>query len=109
MILSTIVQVITGAFEGGRWEGPAASESLLPKRWRDLEKMVKQATRCTQKTCWKDRWNIARHRGSVVDTVFSFLGKADGVVTEHIWDLSAFVAGLIGLWLMQKVKNQKNS
>ena len=109
MIISTIVQVITGVFKGGRGEGPAASESLLAKRWRDLEKMVKQATRCTQKTCWKDRWNISRYRGSVIDTVLSFLRKADGLVTEHIWDLSAFVAGLIGLWLMQKVKNQKKS
>ena len=32
MIISTIVQVITGVFKGGRGEGPAASDSLLLKR-----------------------------------------------------------------------------
>ena len=54
MIISTIVIVITGAFEGGGGEGPAESESFPPKRWRDLEKLVKQASRFTQKTCWND-------------------------------------------------------
>ena len=42
--------------------------------------------------------------GSVVGAILSFLGKAVGFVAEHTWALIVFVAGLIGWWLMQKVK-----
>ena len=46
MIISTVVIVITVAFEGGGGgEGPAESDSFPPKRWRDREKLVKQASR----------------------------------------------------------------
>ena len=45
MIISTVVIVITGAFEGGGGEGPAESDSFPRKRWRDREKLVKQASR----------------------------------------------------------------
>ena len=40
--------------------------------------------------------------GSVVGAALSFLGKAVGFVAEHTWAL--FVAGFIGVWLMQKIK-----
>ena len=43
--------------------------------------------------------------GSVVGTILSFLEKAVGFVAEHTWALTVFVAGLVGWWLMQKVKN----
>ena len=42
--------------------------------------------------------------GSVVGAILSFLGKAVGFVAEHTWTLIVFVVGLIGVWLMQKVK-----
>ena len=42
--------------------------------------------------------------GSVVGAILSFLGKAAGFVAEHTWALIVFVVGLIGCWLMQKVK-----
>ena len=42
--------------------------------------------------------------GSVVGAILSFLGKAMGFVAEHTWALIVFVAGLVGWWLMQKVK-----
>ena len=42
--------------------------------------------------------------GSVVGAILSFLGMAVGFLAEHAWVLSVFVAGLIGWWLMQKVK-----
>ena len=42
--------------------------------------------------------------GAIVDAILSFLGKAIGFVVEHTWALTVFVAGLIGCWLMQKVK-----
>ena len=42
--------------------------------------------------------------GSFVGTISSFLEKAVRFVAEHTWALIVFVAGLVGWWLMQKVK-----
>ena len=42
--------------------------------------------------------------GSVVGATLSFLGKAVGFVAERTWALIVFAAGLIGIWLMQRVK-----
>ena len=42
--------------------------------------------------------------GSVVGAILSFLGKVVGFVAEYTWALIVFIAGLIGWWLMQKVK-----
>ena len=41
---------------------------------------------------------------SVVNAILSFLRKAVGFVAEHTCALIVFVAGLIRVWLMQKVK-----
>ena len=43
--------------------------------------------------------------GSVVGAILSFLGKAVGLVAEHTLNVIFFVAGLAGVWLMQRVKN----
>ena len=37
-----------------------------------------------------------------------FLGKAVGFFSEHTWALIVFAAVPIGIWLIQKVKNQKS-
>ena len=42
--------------------------------------------------------------GSVVGAILSFLGKAVGFVAEHTWAVIVFVEGLIGVWLMQRVR-----
>ena len=42
--------------------------------------------------------------GKVIGAILSFLEKAIGFVAEHTWVLIVFVAGLVGWWLMQKVK-----
>ena len=42
--------------------------------------------------------------GNVVAVTLSFLGRAVEFVAEHTWALIAFVVGLIGVWLMQRVK-----
>ena len=42
--------------------------------------------------------------GSVVGAILNFLRKAVRFVAEHTWGLIVFVAGLIGYWLIQKVK-----
>ena len=45
--------------------------------------------------------------GSVVSAILCFLGKAVGFVAEHTWALIVFVAGLIGVWLMQRVSKKQ--
>ena len=62
--------------------------------------MIKQVSRCTQKTVKV----LPAIVGSVVGAILSFLGKAVGFVIEHTWALIVFAAGLIGVWLMQRVK-----
>ena len=42
--------------------------------------------------------------GSAVGVILSLLGKAVGLVVEHTCALIVFAAGVIGWWLMQKVK-----
>ena len=42
--------------------------------------------------------------GNLVGAILSFFGKAVGFVAEHTWTLIVFVAGLIVVWLMQKVR-----
>ena len=43
--------------------------------------------------------------GSVAGAILSFLGKAVGFFAEYTWGLIAFIAGLIGWWLKQRVQN----
>ena len=40
---------------------------------------------------------------SVIGAILSFSGKAVGFIAEHTWALIVFVAGLVGVWLMQMV------
>ena len=42
--------------------------------------------------------------GSIVGAILSFFGKAVRFVVEHTWALIVFVLGLVGWWLIQKVK-----
>ena len=42
--------------------------------------------------------------GSVVGAILSLRGKAVGFVAEDTWALIVFAVGLIGVWLMQRVK-----
>ena len=41
---------------------------------------------------------------SVVGAALNFLKKTVGFAAEHTWTLFVFLTGLIGVWLMQKVK-----
>ena len=99
MTISTIVLAITGAFGGGGGTGGSTpkDEGIL-KKWLDrladvLKKLVGKAVEA-----------LPAIVGSVVGAILSFLGKAVGFVAEHTWTLIVFVAGLVGWWLMQKVK-----
>ena len=100
MTISTIILAITGFFGGGSGgaEGISLKDKGTLKKWLDrladaLQRLVGKATEALPA--------IVR---SVVGAILSFLGKTVGFVTEHTWALIAFVVGLIGWWLIQKVK-----
>ena len=94
MTISPALHAIIGVFGGGG--GPAASGSSPRKEEGVLEK-------------WLNKFEDANKRlageavgAFVVSTILSFIGKAVRVA-EHILSSIVFVAGPIGVWLMQKV------
>ena len=101
MTISRIVLAITDVFGGGGGTGgsPPKDKGAL-KKW--LDRLVDALKRFAGKAA-KVLPAIAVV-GSVVGAILSFLGKAVGFVVEHTWALIVFVVGLIGVWLMQKVK-----
>ena len=70
--------------------------------------MVKQASRCTQRLAGKAVETLLAIVASVVGAILSFLGKVIGFVAEHTWALTVFGAGIIGVWLMQKLKRVRS-
>ena len=100
MTISTIALVITGAFgggTGGTGGSPPKDEGIL-KKWLDrladaLKLLAGKAVEA-----------LPAIVGSVVGSILSFLRKAVGFVAETTWSQIVSVAGLVGLWLMQKVK-----
>ena len=97
MAISTIVLGITGVFGGDAGGSPPNNEGAL-KEW--LDRLANALKRLAGKTA-EALPAIVR---SVVDTILSFLGKVLRFVADHTWTLIVFVAGLVGWWLMQKVK-----
>ena len=95
MTISTIVLAITGAFGGS--EG-AGGFSLKDKGW--LERLADALKRLTGQTV--EALSVIVE--SAVGAVLSFLGKAIGFAAEHTWAIIVCVAGLFGVWFMQKVK-----
>ena len=100
MTISTIILAITGVFGGGsgRVGGPPSKDKGNLKKWLDklavaLKKLARKAVEA-----------LPAIVGSVFGGILSFLGKTVGFVAEHTWALIVLVAGLIGWWLMQKVK-----
>ena len=85
---------ITGVFGGGGGEGsPSKDEGWLDRLADALKRLAGKAVEALPA--------IVR---SLVAAILSFLGKAVGFVAEHTWALIVFVAGLIGVWLIQRVK-----
>ena len=98
MTISMIVLAITCVFGGGGGTGVSLrkDEGVL-KKWlgrlaNTLKRLVGKAVEA-----------LPAIVGSAVGAILSFLGKAVGFVAEHTWALTVFVAGLIGIWLTQKV------
>ena len=93
MTISTIALVITGAFGGGTGGSSLKDNGCLDRLANALKRLAGKAAEA-----------LAVIVGSVPDAILSLLVKAAGFVAEHTWDLIVFVIGLIGVWLMQKVK-----
>ena len=99
MTISTIVFAITGALGGGGGTGgpPSKDEGVL-KKW--LDRLADAIKRLAGKAAEA----LPAIIGSVVGVILSFLGKVVGFAAEHTWALIVSAAGLIGVWLMQRVK-----
>ena len=100
MTISTIVLAITGVFGGGEAEtggSPPKDEGVL-KKWLD------SLADALKKLAGKAVETLPAIVQSAVGAILSFLGKAVGFVAEHTWTLIVFAVGLVGWWLMQKVK-----
>ena len=71
---------------------------------RVLSKWFNRLAGALQRLARKDVEGLNAIVGSAIGAILSFLGMAVGFVAEHTWALIVFVTGLIGVWLMQKVK-----
>ena len=97
--IATVLLSVIGDFGGGRGTevSPPKGEGPL-KKW--LDRLAETLKRLAEKVL-EALPAIVR---SVVGAILSFFGKAVEFVAEHTWALIVFVAGLVGCWLMQKVK-----
>ena len=100
MTISTIVLAITGVFGrvGRETRGSPAKDEGVFNKWLEL-----------LANALKTLGGIAVEAlpatvGSAVGAILSSLGKAVEFVAEHPLALIVFVVGLVGWWLMQKVK-----
>ena len=99
MYIATIVLAIEGVFGGGGGTGGSSSKDK-----RTLKKWLDRLADTLKRLAGKAAEAFPAIIGSIDGAALSFLGKAVGFVAEHTWALIVFVAGLIGLWLMQRVK-----
>ena len=105
VIISTIVLSITGVFGGGG--GGGGGSASPPKDEGALKKWLNRLADALKRLAGKAVEALPAIVGSVVGAILSILGKAVGFVAEHTWALIAFVAGLIGVWLMQEVSGKQ--
>ena len=101
MTISTIVLAITGVFGGG---GGAEGSTSPPKDEGVLKKWLNRLADALKRLAGKAVEALPAIVGSVAGAILSFLGKAVGFVVKHTWALIVFAAGIIGVWLMQRVK-----
>ena len=100
MTISTIVLVITIVFGwGGGVGGSQPKDEGVLNKW--LSRLANALKRLAENAIEA----LPAIVGSVVGAILSFLSKAVGFVAEHTWALIVIVAGPIGVWLMQRIKN----
>ena len=100
MTISTIVFAIVGIFGGGG-RGTGGS---LPKDEGILKKWLGRLSDALKRLAGKAVEALPAIIGSVVGAILNFLGKVVRFFAENTWALIAFAVGLVGWWLMQKVK-----
>ena len=75
-----------------------------PKYGNSLKKWLDSLADALKRLAGKAAEALPTIIGSVVSAILSFLGKTVGFVAEHTWAFIVFVVGLIGVWLMQRVR-----
>ena len=100
MTVSTIVLAIAGVFGrvGRGTRGSPAKDKGVLKKWLDM------LANALKRLAGKAVEAMPALVGSVVGANLSLLGKAVEFVAKHLWAVIVFVAGVVGWWLMQKVK-----
>ena len=95
MTIPTIVRATTGDFggTGGTGGSPPKDEGLLDSLAGALKRLAGKAVEV-----------LSAIVVSGLGEILNFLKKTVGFVGEHTPALIIFVVGLIGVWLIQKVK-----
>ena len=101
-ILTALSMTITGVFGGGG--GGRGVGGSLPEDEGTLKKWLDRLANGLKRLAGKTVEALPDIVGSAVGAILSFFGKAVGFVAKHTWALIVFIAGLVGWWLMQKVK-----
>ena len=99
MTISTVALAITAVFGGG-----GGAVGSLPKDEETLKKWLERLVDALKRLAGKAVEALPAILGSIVGAILSFFGKAVRFVAEHTWALIVFALGLVGWWLMQKVK-----
>ena len=102
LTISTIMVAITGAFGVGVGVG-----SSPPRDEGVLNKWLKRLAVAFKWLAGKAVEALPAIIKSVVSVILSFLGKVVGFVAEHTRTSIVFVAGRIGVWLMQRVSRKQ--
>ena len=88
---------------GGRGGGSAS----LPKDEETLKKWLNRLANALKRLARKAGETLPAALGSVVGAILSFHSKTVGFVAENKWALIVFVAGPIGVWLMQEITSKQ--
>ena len=99
MIISTIILAVTG----GGTPGPPPKDEGEFRKW--FKKQLNRLANALKRLAGKALAALAGIIGSVVGAILSFLSKTVGFFAHHTWALIAFAVGLIGAWLIRRVKS----
>ena len=88
------------------WRKRRGDRRFSTKRQRGLKKWSDRLADALKRLAGKVTEELPAIAGSIFGAILSLLGKTVGVVAEDTWALIVFVAGLVGWWLMQKVKKE---
>ena len=112
LIISTLTAFVTGittiVLSGiSHFGGEGGGGGPPPKDKGGLKKWINRLVDALKRLAGKAVEELSAIVGSVVGTILDLLGKAVGFVADHTLALIVFVAGLIGVWLMQRVSRKQ--